>query len=210
MPSHDSNPSAQVPDVVPDNLGRFLSSMNAPLVFDSHRLPDFQEGADWLSDGWKQHIVWELTELSFRMCFIELDVLLRQCYPAHAPLHEHDANSRFDMIAGCWGVSGNDSVGTLITPGPCDNALCSSNSTARLSALAKFGSIMLAWPRADEELRPFLEYNDDAQAFLALPIESQTVCTIEACLWRFYRQTYYDFRHLEPPLPFLRPDPPFS
>lgn len=171
-----------------------------------HPLPEFEqdESKCWPSKEWRRYILWDLIELEFRHELYLLDVAIRASHPEYAPLHVDSAEERLRRLCACWG-------GSSINPSDDDttgNALVDERPNVRWQGLCNFVKLMSSWPRTEEMLRSWDGVDVLNGAEPAVTDEQRSM--LETAVWTCYAQTFYDYRHRRPPLPALRPEPPFS
>ncbi|EJD39797.1 hypothetical protein AURDEDRAFT_171068 [Auricularia subglabra TFB-10046 SS5] len=223
FPAHAPDSTHTATDSTPDPVP-ILSAASAPWpasptigeVFDriphpSHGdyvLPPFayteDEDGGWPSVSWRQFWLWELREIEFRHELITLDLTLRQVHPDLDALQRIAPEQRFHSCKSCWG-------GSDLAPG-CDdwgeNDLCHADLRKRLRALGRFVSFMRVWPRVDEHLGPWHSFLFGSDSLDSVDTSSDFFRALERSAWLCFGQTFYDYRHRYPPIPFPRPPLP--
>lgn len=177
--------------------------MTGLFSYEGHELPA-RTPRDWLSPAWRRYIIWEVTELEFRNELLILDLLIRECHPSTLALHDLTPVERFTLVCSCWG-------GTGLKPGKAENWLCSADLALRLEALASFHKLMQSWPRTEDALREWEEFQaPDKWPILLKTMPVDVIERLERSVWKCYVQRFIDYRHRYPPLPLVRPAaPPF-
>ncbi|EJD54896.1 hypothetical protein AURDEDRAFT_119243 [Auricularia subglabra TFB-10046 SS5] len=158
--------------------------------FEGFSLPPFHwKLTKWLDDGLQALVVWELAELEFRHELFALDELLRALYPDALELHGIPAQERRSQLSACFGWG--DLKPDLERAGTFSASSGTSDTYKALRALFEF---MTVWPRSEDFLRiPSSGWEEDMVDALA------------EAVWRFYVQTYYDYRCQYPPMPREKP-----
>ncbi|EJD44241.1 hypothetical protein AURDEDRAFT_166631 [Auricularia subglabra TFB-10046 SS5] len=201
--SEASSPPQSVP--IPKTIGEVFDYLPHP-SHDDHVLPPYQytedEDGGWPSVAWRKYWLWELREIEFRHELLALDLTLRQTHPELEQLQRIAPEQRFFDCKSCWG-------GSDFTPG-CDwaeNELCQQDPRRRLRALARFVSFMSVWPRVEEFLGPW-ETVSDSTVLDRVDTDSEVFIALERSVWCCFAQTFYDYKHRNPPVPYLRPTLP--
>ncbi|EJD37798.1 hypothetical protein AURDEDRAFT_173187 [Auricularia subglabra TFB-10046 SS5] len=190
---------------IPKTIGEVFDQLPHP-SHDDHVLPPYQHTEDedggWPSVAWRKYWLWELREIEFRHELLALDLTLRQAHPELEQLQRIAPEQRFFDCKSCWG-------GSDFTPG-CDwteNELGQQDPRRRLRALARFVSFMSVWPRVQEFLGPWETISDPA-ALDRVDTDSEVFLALERSAWCCFAQTFYDYKHRNPPVPYLRPPLP--
>lgn len=182
-----------------ENFRSFITSALGDLTYEGHVLPAYSD-TNWPLPDWRRYIMWELAEMDFRSEFIVLDRLITTIHP-HV-IGNTDATLRFSSICEAWGGGG-------LKPGTGENWLCSTDRMKRMSALASFYHVISVWPRTLDFLMVWDEYKTPESWHDLINDQSGVLEKLEAEVWLAYTQTYVDYRHKMPPLPFVKPKLPF-
>lgn len=174
-----------------------------------HELPAWTWNAtNWASDEWRRWMMWSVGELEFRHELLSFDLVLRQCFPDIPQYRDNTPQNRFGEITQCWGGGG-------IVPTHEENWLCSSDAQKQLDAIIALRELMRAWPRSQDLLPTWSETEGAREGDGSLAgtrvndLSEINRETLEREAWTCFVQTYFDYRHSFPPLPFSQPACPF-
>lgn len=195
----DSNLPAKTKQLAErDKFPRILEILGNSTTWQGQQLPAWDpDMRNWAPVEWRRFMIWSVAELQFRHELLAFDVLIRQCHGRRIDAYiTQNAQTRYGMLTRCWGGGG-------VVPTHEENPLCSQDKKKRFRALVAFRDIMRAWPYSERYL-PAWKIAEDADQ----KMPSQEL--LEQQVWTCYGQVYFDYRHREPPLPFVRPALPFE
>lgn len=165
--------------------------------------PYTKDSVDWLSPDWQRFILWSIGELEFRHTLLSFDMVIRFCHPGFVT---DTAQVRYAAVTKCWG-------GGSAVPTEEENALCAADIPSRFPALVAFRELMRGWPRTAALLPTWVELEHSHTTLEQLTVDqlpSGVVEKLEREVWVCYIQIHFDYKHVYPALPFLRPSLPYS